>query len=58
VPPERAVVLVPDFEAVAGLHGHGHKPERAWRRFAGIDRTHVPPPLADATLRVLALVSA
>jgi predicted ATP-dependent endonuclease of OLD family len=29
VPAERTVVLEPDFEAVAGLHGHSHKPERA-----------------------------
>ena len=28
---ERVVVLDPDFEAVAGLHGHRRKPERAWR---------------------------
>jgi hypothetical protein len=31
-------MLVPDFEAVARLHGHSHKPERAWRSFACIDR--------------------
>jgi len=31
---ERVVVLDPDFEAVAGLHGHRHKPEHAWREFA------------------------
>jgi hypothetical protein len=38
VPPERAVMPVPDFEAVDRLHGHSHKPERAWRSFACIDR--------------------
>jgi predicted ATP-dependent endonuclease of OLD family len=30
---ERRIVIEPDFEAVAGLQGHSHKPERAWRRF-------------------------
>jgi hypothetical protein len=52
---ERTVVLAPDFEAVAGLHGHSHKPEHAWRSFAGIDRARVPPQLAAAVDRVLAL---
>jgi predicted ATP-dependent endonuclease of OLD family len=45
---ERTVVLKPDFEAVAGLKGHRHKPERAWRVFSSIDRAHVPEPLARA----------
>jgi putative ATP-dependent endonuclease of the OLD family len=31
---ERVIVLDPDFEAVAGLAGHRHKPEHAWREFA------------------------
>ena len=30
----RVVVLDPDFEAVAGLDAHSHKPEHAWREFA------------------------
>jgi predicted ATPase len=45
---ERTVVLEPDFEAVSGLKGHRHKPERAWRVFSSIDREHVPEPLAQA----------
>jgi predicted ATPase len=31
---ERVIVLDPDFEEVAGLEGHRHKPEHAWREFA------------------------
>jgi hypothetical protein len=50
--PERTVVLEPDFEAVAGLIGHSHKPERAWRCFAAAERP-VPNQLADAVGRVL-----
>jgi predicted ATPase len=45
---ERRVVLDPDFEAVAGLQGHSHKPERAWRRFAELGRDEIPAPLARA----------
>ncbi len=51
----QTIVLEPDFEAVAGLRGHSHKPEHAWRSFAGIEREQVPPPLATAAERVLAL---
>jgi hypothetical protein len=43
---ERRVVLEPDFEAVAGLKGHRHKPERAWRRFAALPPAEIPEPLA------------
>jgi predicted ATPase len=46
--PERTVVLEPDFEGVAGLKGHRHKPERAWRVFSSIGRGQVPEPLARA----------
>lgn len=55
VRPEKTIVLEPDFEAVAGLRGHSHKPEQAWRSFAGIERAAVPPPLTTAVERVLAL---
>lgn len=51
----RTVVLEPDFEAVAGLQGHSHKPERAWRRFASVARPEVPEPLAHAAELVLTL---
>ena len=43
---EHRVVLEPDFEAVAGLQGHSHKPERAWRRFAALPSAEIPKPLA------------
>jgi hypothetical protein len=52
---EQTIVLEPDFEAIAGLHGHSHKPEHAWRSFAGIGPVAVPPPLTAAVERVLAL---
>jgi hypothetical protein len=52
---ERTIELVPDFEGVAGLHAHSHKPAHAWRAFATADRTQVPEPLAEAVRRVLAL---
>jgi putative ATP-dependent endonuclease of the OLD family len=53
--PERTVVLAPDFEACAGLRGHSHKPAHAWERFTGIERGAVPPQLALAVEKVLAL---
>ncbi len=51
---QRVVELVPDFEAVAGLRGHAHKPEHAWRRFADVSAARVPAPLAEAVARVRA----
>jgi predicted ATPase len=45
--PERVVVLEPDFEGVAGLHGHDNKPERAWNHFSS-PGVEVPEPLARA----------
>lgn len=39
---ERVVVLDPDFEAVAGLAGHRHKPEHAWREFAERPAAEMP----------------
>ncbi len=52
-PPERVVVLEPDFEAVAGLQGHSHKPERAWRSFGSARLPDIPEPLLAAARRVL-----
>jgi hypothetical protein len=52
---DRTVELVPDFEAVAGLEGRRHKPERAWRRFASLTRSDVPEPLERAALLALAM---
>lgn len=46
--PDRTVVLDPDFEAVTRLRGSGHKPERAWRRFASIERGGLPERLVEA----------
>jgi hypothetical protein len=53
--PDRYVVLAPDFEAAAGLAGHHHKPEQAWRRLRTLPPSRIPPPLVDAVQRVLAL---
>jgi len=53
---ERTIELAKDFEAVADLHGHRHKPERAWKWFAFPARAHeVPEPLAEAVHRAVAL---
>jgi hypothetical protein len=38
-------VLDPDFEAVSGLVGNRHKPERAWREFAARSAAEMPPEL-------------
>jgi len=51
---DRIVELAPDFERVAGLSGHRHKPERAWERFAG-PAARIPPPLERAVRLVLSL---
>lgn len=53
--PDRMVELVPDFEAVAGLEGRRHKPERAWRRFASLAPSDVPEPLERAARLALAM---
>ena len=42
---DRVIVLDPDFEAVSGLVGNRHKPERAWREFAARSATEMPPEL-------------
>jgi predicted ATP-dependent endonuclease of OLD family len=39
---DRVIVLDPDFEAVAGLAGHSHKPEHAWREFAERPAAEMP----------------
>jgi ABC-type lipoprotein export system ATPase subunit len=54
VDPGRIVELAPDFERVAGLAGHRHKPERAWERFAG-DAAPIPAPLARAVRLAVSL---
>ena len=51
----RTVELAPDFEAVAGLRGHRHKPARAFERFARIERDEVPAALGAVVERTLAL---
>ena len=52
---ERTIVLEPDFEAVAGLSGHTHKPERAWRSFATLPATKMPQQLLHAATLALTL---
>ena len=53
----RTVQLAPDFEAVARLHGHRHKPRRAvdWVAVTGTD---VPAQLADVVHRAVELARA
>ena len=45
---EHAIQLKPDFEAVARLRGHAHKPERAWRSFRSLRIAEMPEPLVRA----------
>ena len=52
---ERTFVLEPDFEAVAGLRGHTHKPEQAWRNFATLPATKMPQQLLQAATVALSL---
>jgi hypothetical protein len=52
---QRTVVLEPDFESVAGIKGHRHKPERAWRRFASLPPAEIPDPLRRAAELAVAL---
>jgi predicted ATP-dependent endonuclease of OLD family len=53
---KRTIVLTRDFEAVAQLHGHRHKPGRAQQWFALADSPgDVPKQLAAAVTRVVAL---
>jgi hypothetical protein len=54
--PERTIELAPDFEAIAHLQGHRHKPERAWHLFELADSPAVVPgPLAQAVHRAVDL---
>jgi predicted ATP-dependent endonuclease of OLD family len=42
------IVLEPDFEGVAGFHGRGPKPERAWSYLANARLDDLPEPLVRA----------
>ena len=53
---ERVVVLDPDFEAVAGLAGNRHKPERAWRDFGERAVGEMPAQLVRAAELALSFV--
>ena len=44
----RTVVLEPDFEGVAGFHGKGNKPARAWSHLARARSDDLPEPLVRA----------
>jgi predicted ATP-dependent endonuclease of OLD family len=50
----RTVVLEPDFEGVAGFHGRGPKPERAWSHLAHAPLDELPEPLVRAVKLALA----
>ncbi len=49
------VELTPDFEGVAGLKGHTHKPARAWRSFANLGAEDMPEPLVRIATMALTL---
>ena len=42
---DRRVELIPDFEGIAGLRSHRHKPEHAWSRFRSLAVSEIPEPL-------------
>lgn len=48
-------MLEPDFEGVAGLRGHRHKPQKAWLRFQDLAGDDVPQPLRRAVAIALSL---
>jgi predicted ATPase len=52
---DHTIVLVPDFEAVAGIRGHTHKPQRAWQRFTSLDPEAMPRQLTRAAELAVAL---
>ena len=49
------VMLSPDFEAAAHLHGHRHKPARAWQRFSAVEPDQVPAVLRRVVETVIEL---
>jgi hypothetical protein len=49
------IELAPDFEGIAGLRGRRRKPARAWRSFMTMSAAEVPPTLAKAVERAVAL---
>lgn len=49
------IELARDFEAVAGIRGHRHKPTRAFEHFAHVDGEGVPAPLGEAVVKAIAL---
>ncbi len=51
----RTIVLEPDFEGVAGFHGRGPKPERAWFHLAQAPLDELPEPLVRAVQLALDL---
>ncbi|QEC49808.1 AAA family ATPase [Baekduia soli] len=53
--PGRAIELAPDFESVSRLPRGGHKPERAWRRFATLPADRMPGELVAAARLTLEL---
>jgi len=55
---ERVVELAPDFEAVAGLRRHRHKPEQAWRAFRALEAHDVPDALRRLVETATALTAA
>jgi hypothetical protein len=54
---ERVIVLDPDFEAVAGMHGRRRKPEHAWREFAERPAAEMPAQLVRAAQLTMSFVT-
>lgn len=54
---ERTIELEPDFEGIAGLHGHAHRPAHAWKYFKSLSPSDVPRPLARMVELALAVAA-
>lgn len=53
----RVIELTPDFEGVAGLRRHPHKPEQAWRHFRQLAASNVPEGLRRVVDKATALAA-
>jgi hypothetical protein len=53
----KTMMLTPDFEAVAGLHGHRHKPAHAWQRFSAAEPHRIPDPLRRVVETIVEMAS-
>lgn len=53
--PGHSVALAPDFDAIAGLRAHSHKPAHAWERFSHVQAEQLPEHLREIAERIVVL---